>query len=94
MNIIGRYTGKIPWALYLKLLSDVSEIASINGIHPDHAAYIYFNGRESQYDDLTVRKHDRVCKRCGRDGWDVRYSGIAREWLCKACWDVEVRERC
>ncbi len=93
-SLVGRYTGKIPVSLHLKYLQDISEISSTSNIRLHHAAYIFFNGRESSYDDLTVKKQERICKRCGRAGWDVSWSQVARDWLCKRCNDVWVRERC
>lgn len=72
----------------------ISTIALENNLNIYHAAYIFFNGREHPIDDLSVKKQERVCKRCGVDGWDVMWSAVAREWLCKRCNDVWVKERC
>lgn len=94
MNIIENYIGKLPYLTYLKHYDQIAGMQIASGASLFECMYRFFNGRESSYDDLTVKKQDRVCKRCGVDGWDVKYSAVAREWLCRRCNDVWVSERC
>lgn len=94
MNIIENYIGNIPYLIYLKYYNEITSMQAKSGASLFECMYRYFFCRQSSYDDLTVKKQDGVCKRCGRVGWDVRWSGITRQWLCKACWNVVVKERC
>ncbi len=94
MSIIESYVGKLPYLTYLRWYDEIAGMQLASGASLFECMYRYFLCRESQYDDLTVKKYGRICKRCGTDGFNVRWSPVAREWLCKACNDVWVRERC